>query len=204
MKKCTKCLTIKGLTEFYKQSRNKDGLRHHCKTCTIGHEPYKKPSIEKLCPHCGIIKPLEMYYRKTIKKKYKALDGTCKECRNKQRQNRRKANPLKESNRLRNIKYKVNFGISLEKYNKLLILQDYRCKICNNHQDNLTKRLAVDHCHNSLKVRGLLCTNCNISLGLLKENTEILTNAIKYLTDNQIVNNITKNNHLNILISQLL
>ena len=42
-------------------------------------------------------------------------------------------------------------------------------------------RLAVDHCHVTGKVRGLLCCNCNRALGLLKDDPKILANLIDYL-----------------------
>jgi len=42
--------------------------------------------------------------------------------------------------------------------------------------------LAVDHCHNTNKVRELLCSACNILLGKAKDNISILQSAINYLT----------------------
>ena len=59
--------------------------------------------------------------------------------------------------------------------------QNYCCAICKTHSDLLPRNLAVDHCHTTGKVRGLLCTNCNIGLGMLKDSSEILNLAIKYL-----------------------
>jgi len=47
------------------------------------------------------------------------------------------------------------------------------------------KRLAVDHCHVSGKIRGLLCFHCNSSLGKMKDSVEILQNAIDYLKKNR-------------------
>jgi len=41
--------------------------------------------------------------------------------------------------------------------------------------------LAVDHCHDTNKVRGLLCKNCNTAIGLLKENLETMTKALEYV-----------------------
>ena len=57
------------------------------------------------------------------------------------------------------------------------------CLICKTSQDNLTKRLVVDHDHKTNKIRGLLCTNCNLGIGNLKENISYLKNAILYLGD---------------------
>lgn len=52
------------------------------------------------------------------------------------------------------------------------------CQICN-EQDR--RELCVDHDHVTGKVRGLLCDNCNKALGLFKDNSQFLTNAIRYL-----------------------
>ncbi len=43
--------------------------------------------------------------------------------------------------------------------------------------------MAVDHDHKTGKTRGLLCSNCNRGLGLLKDSIQIVKNALKYLKD---------------------
>jgi hypothetical protein len=43
------------------------------------------------------------------------------------------------------------------------------------------KRFAVDHCHTSGKIRGLLCTNCNTAIGLLKDDPNALQRAIDWV-----------------------
>jgi Recombination endonuclease VII len=84
-----------------------------------------------------------------------------------------------------------NYGISLEEYNGMLMSQKGVCRICGNpekdkHNSSENKRkLAVDHCHRSGKVRGLLCGACNKGLGYFKDNPESLQAAIKYLKDYQ-------------------
>lgn len=74
-----------------------------------------------------------------------------------------------------------SFGITLEQYNEMLRKQDYKCAICDTHKDNEIRALAVDHCHTTGKIRGLLCTTCNRALGLLKDNSEILEKAVNYV-----------------------
>lgn len=59
--------------------------------------------------------------------------------------------------------------------------QGNKCKICETHESEFDKRLAVDHCHKTGKVRGLLCSSCNTSLGKFKDDPEILRRAINYL-----------------------
>lgn len=76
---------------------------------------------------------------------------------------------------------KKRFGISLDEYNLLFSEQEGCCAICGAHQSELSKSLAVDHCHSSGKIRGLLCIPCNVGIGNLQEKIEILESAIKYL-----------------------
>lgn len=83
--------------------------------------------------------------------------------------------------KLRSAAYKRRFGITLEDYNKMFEDQKGCCKICNTHQLDLKKRLAVDHCHTTGKVRGLLCGNCNRAIGMLNDSQELLLSAINYL-----------------------
>ena len=80
--------------------------------------------------------------------------------------------------RLDDQRYRKKFGISLAEYEALLIKQDSACAICKEPQ---RKKLAVDHDHQSGAVRGLLCGSCNRGIGLLRDNTCILRNAIDYL-----------------------
>lgn len=83
--------------------------------------------------------------------------------------------------RTRNYQLNKWYGISTEDYNKLLLEQNNRCKICDEYA---TKRLHVDHDHLTNRVRGLLCSNCNSMLGMAKDSEKTLIEAINYLKDN--------------------
>jgi hypothetical protein len=56
-------------------------------------------------------------------------------------------------------------------YKKLFEQQNSCCKICKTHQDQLNKKLCVDHCHTTNDVRGLLCSKCNAGLGQFNDDT---------------------------------
>lgn len=74
-----------------------------------------------------------------------------------------------------------NFGLTRADYNRLWQIQGGMCAICKIHQLDINKNLRVDHCHKTNRVRGLLCHNCNVSLGLMKESIEALKTMIIYL-----------------------
>lgn len=71
------------------------------------------------------------------------------------------------------------YGLTLEQYEILLLEQSGVCAICKLSRG--IKKLAVDHDHNSGKVRGLLCQFCNTALGKFLDDVSILKRAISYL-----------------------
>ena len=97
--------------------------------------------------------------------------------------NWRTRNPHYESDRKLNERY----GITLEKYSNMWTNQNGRCAICGNketarhNRSNEVQKLAVDHCHLTGKVRGLLCQDCNRGLGKFHDDPERLRKAIEYL-----------------------
>jgi len=77
--------------------------------------------------------------------------------------------------------YKITYEFYMEMYNKY----GGKCHICKSVgfkiDPNQKLNLAVDHCHETGLVRGMLCHNCNRALGLFQDNTEYLRNAVEYL-----------------------
>jgi hypothetical protein len=79
---------------------------------------------------------------------------------------------------------KNNFGLTKEQYFQMLDFQNNRCKICNNILI-LGKSTHIDHCHETGKVRGILCQKCNHGLGMFNDNIQLFYNAIQYLQQNK-------------------
>ncbi len=75
---------------------------------------------------------------------------------------------------------RVKFGITIERYEEMSLEQEHKCAICG-QPSKAPRALAVDHCHNTGKVRGLLCGNCNLGMGKLNDSKELLMKAIMYL-----------------------
>lgn len=73
------------------------------------------------------------------------------------------------------------YGITNDDYNTMFQEQGGKCKICNRHQMEFNISLAIDHDHQTGKVRGLLCGKCNAALGLFDDNITRLKSAIEYL-----------------------
>lgn len=72
------------------------------------------------------------------------------------------------------------YGIESKDFQVALFEQNGVCKICKNPPED-GRALAIDHCHDTGKFRGLLCRKCNSAIGLLGHDIEVLSSAIKYL-----------------------
>lgn len=101
--------------------------------------------------------------------------------RQKQTKSWKKRNPDKVKEHTRRGNLKSRFGITVEEYTSMFNSQQGCCSICNKHQSDFRRNFAVDHCHITGKVRGLLCVNCNTAIGKLNDNPELLRSALSYL-----------------------
>lgn len=73
------------------------------------------------------------------------------------------------------------YRLSTEARLEILIKQNGSCAVCGIKESALNRKLAVDHCHSTHKIRGLLCPNCNRGIGLFKDNPDRLRKAADYL-----------------------
>ena len=88
----------------------------------------------------------------------------------------------KRKDKYKELHLKRTYNLTTEEYNKLFTLQEGKCKCCKTHQTEFKKALFVDHNHKTGEVRGLLCCNCNLAIGLVKEDINTLLEIIDYLT----------------------
>lgn len=70
--------------------------------------------------------------------------------------------------------------VSMDEYDRMTMAQDGRCAICVRPVSQ-RKALAVDHCHKTHRVRGLLCDSCNLGLGKFRDDPDLLSAAAAYL-----------------------
>ena len=75
-------------------------------------------------------------------------------------------------------KLKTRFNLTVDQYESMAI---EGCGICGIMEEDLGRRLAVDHCHETGRVRGVLCHACNTALGKLGDNEEGVLRALDYL-----------------------
>lgn len=108
-------------------------------------------------------------------------DTYCYECKKLRTKQSTKQNPEKHSKYQWKSRIKRTYGITEEQYLGLYTSQNGKCAICNDVIELRGKQTHIDHDHETLEVRGLLCHGCNTAIGLFKENEETMNNAIKYL-----------------------
>lgn len=77
------------------------------------------------------------------------------------------------------------YGITAEDYYDMLAAQDNKCALCGSEEVNNSRitsgKLFIDHCHDTGKICGLLCSKCNHAIGLLNDDVSLLHKAIEYL-----------------------
>ena len=169
---------------FYKDKTRGCGYSSRCKKCN-GEvtEPLRKQKPKtmdilpdgsfKYCPQCDSEKEVNEFYESQWRRDGRS--SICKKCRADTYDNNKEG-----------IKFKrilSTFGLTKEEYMKMLDEQDGVCGICHQRERSIRfKYLAVDHCHITGKIRGLLCHRCNKGLGHFADSIELFQNAISYLS----------------------
>jgi hypothetical protein len=142
---------------------------------------------KKGCVRCRRTLPMEEFHRCARAKC--GRNARCKDCYNKssRKWSREKfARQPEEAHRARRNYDLAKYGLNAEQYDALNEEQSGLCAICRrperkHHQNGRLNSLAVDHCHATGKVRGLLCNTCNRGIGLLGEDPALLAVALAYL-----------------------
>lgn len=199
-KVCRDCGQAKPVTEFFADKKRKDGYGIRCKPCYMAQqaiyrmrEPWHKTDPgTKRCVLCKEIKPESDFTRN--KGFHDGLDRTCRACAAERnaaytRANREALNASAlrryhaNTDRYADYSLKRHYGMSRGDYDRMLAEQGGRCAICGSTSPNGVRisRFHVDHCHETGRVRGLLCENCNKGIGLFHDNPDLIMLAIKYL-----------------------
>lgn len=146
-----------------------------------------------ICPRCRRNCAPEAFFSPSGKQ-FKS----CRSCRDTGREVNRRWRARVGTAGVRAANLKDKYGITVEEYDGLRAQQDYRCAICKRHEDELPAaatgrprsdgrptamafKLVVDHCHDTRRVRGLLCVGCNSGIGNFREDETALLAARDYL-----------------------
>lgn len=178
-KQCMGCKKDLPVAAFARDGNRPDGLQVRCRQCVAQYsathyrrrreaegktvrEKVDVPAGHKLCRTCGEVKPHSEWHRNAS-----ASDGLstrCKACR---------------AVRGRQDHLKRQYGITGAERDELLAAQAGVCCIC------LAAPAAdVDHCHETGRVRGVLCFSCNAALGQLKDRPDVMRRAAAYVEGN--------------------
>lgn len=160
VKVCITCHEEKSLEEYHKRVRGDKTWRvNRCRACSyMANQEWRQANKRKL----------RAYYRKYARA-YRKLPRVKAAC--------------AVSTRRHILKKK--YGITEGDYGALLASQGGVCAICRSDNSRSSyKKFHVDHSHATGKVRGLLCSQCNVGLGSFCDKPELLIEAADYLRIN--------------------
>ncbi len=172
-KTCSKCKTVKPVSEYRPRKNYSFGVSCRCIECDrlVNKETYLR--------HAEAYRKRNYEYSKTHRTERNKYNTAW------QKQNKDKValyqkrayekNPL----RLRNNRLKSEYGISIDEYRQMHAAQSGVCSICQSVCFSGT--LSVDHDHETGKVRGLLCRKCNTAIGMLGDDIKLVQRAVNYL-----------------------
>jgi hypothetical protein len=189
-KRCAECQIVKPAGEFSAERRNRDGLQGRCKACrnvlrpavVTPPEGYVPPE-SKPCTKCGLTKPLADF--SPNRRSWDGRQSSCKAC------DREGYKALARRPGGREMiarwefrsKLKHRYGITAEDYERILASQGGKCALCGRTPADVggNRRFHVDHCHSSNRIRGILCSRCNIALGTFGDSLEGVLKVVEYL-----------------------
>lgn len=135
------------------------------------------------CKTCGSNLPWSMFPGNGLTKG-RSKNPNCKDCINSSFKTRwgKDTEFTQKARRASRVSHlKRTYGITIAEYERMFEEQKGRCKICHSGED-----LCVDHCHQTGKIRGLLCRDCNKALGIFKDSPTLLWSAVEYLIEKAI------------------
>lgn len=181
-KACTKCLCTKNLEDFDIHAGRPDGRIGYCKDCR------KKQYNQRYAENKNGVRDRQKQYREHLKTDLVLLAehraNASKRCiahRARKKMLPNYSEIVKHESR-RSILSR--HGVRKEQYDKMELAQGGKCKICGGVNKS-GRKLAVDHCHTTGKIRDLLCSKCNVGIGNFNDNPELLIAAAEYLKNHK-------------------
>ena len=125
----------------------------------------------KTCPKCRQELPDDCFHKRTYKSGKTGLQHKCKECNSVVRKRYWKPHSS----------IRLKLKLTVEEVEAIIAPQ--QCAVCGVTADKA--RMCIDHCHDTKKVRGLLCHSCNTALGLMKDNVQNILRLSQYLAQSK-------------------
>jgi len=135
------------------------------------------------CPSCKQSLSKECFIP-SVQKRKNVKKNVCRSCKNIKNKKRRQTSEYKEKRRIKakENRKKINsdarrrrYKLTHEEYENLIQIKKCQNVGCKN------KATCIDHCHDSKKVRGVLCRDCNLALGILSDDPNRITGLLEYL-----------------------
>jgi hypothetical protein len=170
---CSSCKKLKLRSEVCVSWRYKGKERYRCKSCSrIKHRKYlsglSNEAKEKL-----------LQYHREYNRKYKRDPKNKDKLREYDRQYKRKyAKEHKRYNQKRNLR---RYGLTIKEYDEILELQGGVCFLCKKPPNR--KKLAVDHNHSTGERRMLLCSACNLTVGVVESSPDYISRLLDYINN---------------------
>lgn len=182
LKRCKRCGQRKPRADYaVKRDRGSPRLQSYCRACAVEmNREYREAGGERL-------------RRRTKEGYHRLMDDPDRRERVRERARRymqaKIADPAYRE-QLRALRLKKAYGITAEDYDLMLAVQGGGCAVCGKRHGFITRRKtkgrhAVDHCHATGRVRGLLCSGCNGLLAKAGDRPELLRAAADYLEFHQ-------------------
>lgn len=154
--------------------------RIYCsRTCNASVLGRLKFPDQKPCKKCDRILPRSEFYPQ--KNSPNALRSICKYCHKKDSLIRGNRYRAEKPDYFRRKVAAQKHGITLSELDALFESVDHRCEICGVEVLADGRRLSIDHCHKTSRIRGILCNLCNRGLGMFGDSPDLLTKALAYL-----------------------
>lgn len=168
MKQCSSCKQVKDDTDFCKRNTSPDGLTGQCKEClNLKHQKYRDNNRESARESARLWAERNRPHN---------LENT-----RKWRKRRRLASVLHNSHTSARLYGGKPCNLAEAELEATITGV---CAICGVEESSLSRHLCMDHCHATGNFRGWLCFNCNAMLGHVRDNKEVLKNAVSYLENN--------------------
>ena len=195
-KTCTRCGTSKPLFNFGNHPKAADGLQSQCKPCSL--ERQRITRIGRPCNSCS--QPMEDNAKKWARI-CSACRTKCNSCGKMERiknqnicascqaeKDRKRKSPEEVKTRERATRIKTKYKARPALASTLAVFK--HCEACGKKASR-SGEMHVDHCHDTGKIRGVLCFNCNAALGHIGDSIDRLEMLILYMKEKTLFKDLS-------------